>query len=202
MTSNSTQKFYELNANNYFLATYSVNLDYLWKKFSKILFPDAQILDLGCGSGRDLRYFADQGFRAIGVDYSFNLIKLAKHLSNQPIISANFTSLPFTDKVFDGVWAVASLLHLPYQLIPATLLEIHRTLKPSSFLITSVKKGFGETIDSNGRYYRYYQAQEWEEVLLSNGYHILEFEETVEIRKVESGKTEEITWLGCLAQAV
>ena len=197
MTPNSTQIFYELNANNYFLSTHAVDLERLWQKMNAVLQPRAYILDLGCGSGRDLRYFGGQGYRAVGLDHCHNLLKLAQNFSRRPLISADFRSLPFRQGVFDAVWAVGSLLHLAPQAIAPALLEIRRVLKPEAFLFASIKKGCGETIDAKGRYFKFYQRAEWQDLLTRNGYAIVEIEESIELRQ-----TGEITWLECLTKAI
>jgi SAM-dependent methyltransferase len=70
MKDDPTRNYYETHADEYFHATYAVDLQPLWEKLSKRLEKGDYILDLGSGSGRDLRYFAERGFRVIGIDYS------------------------------------------------------------------------------------------------------------------------------------
>jgi SAM-dependent methyltransferase len=73
MKDDPTKNYFETHADEYFHATYGVDLQPLWEKLSKRLEKGDYILDLGSGSGRDLRYFADRGFRVIGIDYSASL---------------------------------------------------------------------------------------------------------------------------------
>ena len=193
-------QYYETNAENYFHSTSAINLVREWNEFSNALYPNAKILDLGCGSGRDIRHFSRHGFQTIGIDLSMSLMKLAKHWSKQPVIIANMQNLPFAEHMFDGVWAMASLLHLSSAAILTALYEIQRVLKPNSFLFSSVKKGSGEIVGSDGRYYKFYELQEWEGIISGAGFHVLKIEENIEVRKLETGDTIEIVWLECLAK--
>jgi ubiquinone/menaquinone biosynthesis C-methylase UbiE len=201
MYMDSTRAYYETNAEEYFRATYSQSLWPLWEKLGARLEPGSSILDLGCGSGRDARYFASQDFQVIGIDISFNLLKLAKQFSHQPFAQADFFSLPFRESSFDAVWAIGSLLHAPRQLLPFVLAEVHRVLKPGGIFLASIKKGGSEAVDARGRYFAYYQLSEWQHILAENGYGEVEVEEMSEFRKNASGEEIEIVWLVSLAKA-
>jgi SAM-dependent methyltransferase len=201
MPKDPTRDYYEEHAQGYFNQTYDVNLQPLWTQLRQELEPRAFILDLGCGSGRDVRYFADQGFRVVGVDYAANLLRLAKDFTQQPLVLGNFHYPPFRDSAFDAVWAIGSLLHIRRQVIPYVLAQIHRILKEGAILFTSVKKGCGEGMDSQGRYNVFYLRHEWKDILKEQAYDIIGIEETVEIRENKPGHIEEITWITCLARA-
>lgn len=196
-----TKSYYEAHADEYFRATYSTHLPQLWEKLSTSLRRGDRILDLGCGSGRDLRYFAQRGFRVIGIDYSPRLVELARAYSKQPVVVGDFSSLPFEDNSFDAVWSIGSLLHVPRSSILSVLSEVRRVLKDDALLLTSVKKGSGEEIDPLGRYNVFYAPDEWASVHAENGYEVMDLEETIEARKTESGSTKKITWIVCLARA-
>ena len=116
-------------------------------KFTNLL-KGKKILDFGCGNGRDLKLFYKNKFDAIGIDYSDELIKIArKKLKNVKILKRNFLKkLDFKDEEFDGVWACASILHIPKKSLNKVLLEIRRILKKQGILFISVKKGKGEKI--------------------------------------------------------
>src|SRR5437763_9097765 len=122
----STRTYYEAYAEDYFRKTHSKPLWALWDKLNERLTPNSVILDLGCGSGRDVRHFTSHGFRAIGLDLAFNFLTLARQVSQEPFLQADFLALPFRDNSFDAVWAIGSLLHAPRQFLPTVLSEIHR----------------------------------------------------------------------------
>lgn len=197
-----TKSYYEVRADEYFRATYSANLPQLWEKLSTNLRRNDRILDLGCGSGRDLRYFAQRGFRVIGIDYSPRLVELARGYSKQPVVLGDFASLPFEDNSFDAVWSIGSLLHVPRSSISSVLSEVRRVLKDNAVLLTSVKKGLGEEIDPLGRHNVFYTPDEWGNIHSEKGYEIVELEEMIEERKTEPNGTQRITWIVCLARAV
>jgi len=81
MKDDPTKNYYETHADEYFHATYAVDLQPIWEKLSKRLEKGNYIHDLGSGSGRDLRHFAERGFRVVGIDYSANLVRLAGTLT-------------------------------------------------------------------------------------------------------------------------
>lgn len=198
----ATKSYYEAHADAYFRATYSADLQPLWDKLTTKLRRGDCILDLGCGSGRDLRYFSQHGFRAVGIDYSLRLVELARAYAEQPVILGDFASLPFEDKSFDAAWSIGSLVHVPRESISSVLSEVHRILKDGAFILTSVKKGKGEEVDDLGRYNVFYSADEWASVQVRNGYEVVEVEETVETRTTKPGNVKRIVWIVGLARSV
>lgn len=197
----STRSYYENHAAEYFQATCSVDLTHEWYAFTSLLSKNDLILDLGCGSGRDLKYFANRGYRALGIDYSYPLAKLAYKYSGQEIIVGDIRHTSLKEKSVNGVWSMGSLLHLERQEVSSVLLKLHTVLKQDGKLFTAVKKGEGETFDSIGRWTVFYQVDEWSEMLLDSGYDILSIEEVTEHRKSNQDETVDITWIQCLAIA-
>jgi len=196
----TTHSYYENYAREYFRATYNLNLSHIWKKLESQLKPDAFILDLGCGSGRDLLRFSHQGFRAIGIDYSYNLLKLAANYSHQPVVLGNLATLPFLENTFDAAWSIGSLLHFPRQSLSAVLSQIRRVLKPNTPFLTSVKKGDGEIIDNFGRYTVFYNLEEWKYLIEEAGFKMIEINEEKEERIAVKGNKTIIDWIVCLSQ--
>lgn len=196
----STREYYEKHAEDYFLATHSLDLHSLWSRLYKRLEANATILDFGCGSGRDLHYFTSQGFRVVGMDYTANLLKLAKGFTHQPLVLSDMRYPPFRQDTFEAVWAVASLLHLPAQAIQPVLAQIHRILKPNGIFLTTLKKGQGEAIDQFGRYTVFYLAPEWTTLLSQCGFDLIDLDEDVEVREVKPGHKTTINWIVSLAR--
>jgi SAM-dependent methyltransferase len=202
MEQDLTRQYYELHAAEYFNATRDVQLTHLWEVITRELPPQALILDLGCGSGRDLRYFSRHGFRVVGLDYSFCLLKLAGGFSHQPVIFGDINRLPFQESTFDAVWAVGSLLHISRNQIAPVLGQIHKTLKPTGQFLASIKKGDGDLIDLMGRRSFLYQPQEWASLLHETRFQISELEEVVERRRIPVGEDRSIPWILSLAQTI
>jgi len=202
MREDTTHEYYETHADEYFQATHAADLHPMWRNFSQHLQTNALILDLGCGSGRDMRHFAQQGFRVVGVDYSSKLLQLAQSFTRQPLVLGNFVHLPFQNQTFDAVWSIGALLHVPRLLLPSVLAQIHTVLKPDSVFFTAMKKGTGEGVDDLGRFHVFYQPREWKDILTENGYEVLEIRESSELREVGPNDIREIIWIECLARTV
>ena len=99
--------------------------------------PPYDILDLGCGPGRDLQYFNSMGHAVIGLDGSEALVSLARLNSGCEVLQQNFLAMNLPECRFDGVFANASLFHVPSQELSRILLEIFTTLKSRGVLFCS-----------------------------------------------------------------
>src|SRR5208282_4104334 len=95
-------------------------------EFVSLLGPGDKIVDLGCGSGRDLKTFKERQLRPFGLDYSFAMCVIARDFSGAPVVNADIRQLPFADCTFEGASAIASLLHFKRDEIPVVLREIAR----------------------------------------------------------------------------
>jgi ubiquinone/menaquinone biosynthesis C-methylase UbiE len=200
MNLSTTQQYYILHASQYFDATYSLNLTSLWMKLLSQVLPGSTILDLGCGSGRDVAHFARRGLCSIGLDYSFPLLEQARAITKQPLTVGSFNNMPFIDSSFDAVWSIASLLHVPKAELGSVLDEISRLLKPGGILLTSIKMGVGEKPDHLGRFVAYYQPDEWRSVLDQAGFQIINIDVTREIKEVDVSNSGCVRWIECLAR--
>lgn len=109
----------------------------------------AQILDAGCGAGRDMAWLEAQGARMIGVDLSRGMLAQARQITRGPLAQMDLRRLAFQDGCFGGVWCAASLLHLRKAEAPVALREIHRVLCPGGLLHLSIQEGEGERWESN-----------------------------------------------------
>lgn len=134
--------FYEIQAKNYVQSTINVDMSALTHEFMRLLPPEAHILDVGCGSGRDSKTFIDNGFRVTAMDGSQALCALAQKHIKQPVLHKSFLDINWQEK-FEGVWACASLLHCSPQELPIVFKKINAALKPSGWLYTSFKFGSG-----------------------------------------------------------
>jgi SAM-dependent methyltransferase len=100
-----------------------------------------QILDFGCGPGRDLKVFRDMGHVPVGLDGSANFARMARDDSGCEVWQQDFLSLDLPTERFDGVFANAVLFHVPSQELPRVLSELHATLKPGGVLFSSNPRG-------------------------------------------------------------
>ncbi len=132
---------------------------------SRVVAP-RRVLDLGCGPGRDIDYLAQLGCWGVGLDLSPGmLVEARRRFPAAPLVQADLRSVPLADGTFDGVWACASLLHLPRCQLPIALAQIARLLKrPGGVLYLALKDGQGEQwlADHKGhrRLFSFYQFSE------------------------------------------
>jgi 2-polyprenyl-3-methyl-5-hydroxy-6-metoxy-1,4-benzoquinol methylase len=85
-----------------------------YRPFLALLKPGARILDAGCGSGRDLKAFSERGYQVVGLDASELMVRLAREHSDQQVHHLAFQEVTYKEE-FDGIWACASLLHVPWR---------------------------------------------------------------------------------------
>lgn len=148
---NKTLHYYNETAQAFVRGTIDADLSALHQRFLARLPEHGHILDLGCGSGRDAKAFLDAGYQVTALDGSAACCKLAEVYIGQPVLCQTFDQLDF-DAAFDGVWACASLLHLPYVELTDIFEKIARALRPGGYLYASFKYGDFEG-ERNGRYF-------------------------------------------------
>ena len=137
---NQTSNYYNQHAQAFFENTYQVEMESLYAPFLRYLPEHASILDLGCGSGRDILAFKKKGYQVEAIDYSAELVKKARELTNIEVCQQSFYDLAENNK-YDGIWACASLLHCDRDRLPEVMGRIFKALKPNGVLYMSFKYG-------------------------------------------------------------
>ncbi len=132
------------------------------------------ILDFGCGPGRDLKVFRELGHTAIGLDGTPEFVAMARADSGCEVWQQDFLKLELPAVYFDGIFANASLFHVPSQELPRVLRELHAALKPGGVLFSSNPRGGNEEGWNGGRYGAYYDFESWERYLKAAGFEALE----------------------------
>lgn len=144
--------------------------------------PDgARLLDLGCGPGRDLAWFAQQrpSIRRFGADLSTGMLAEARQRSHAALCQADMRRLGFASASFAGLWCVAAMLHLPRAEAPRAVAEMARVLVPGGVLHLCVQKGSGEGLEKSlydppvERFFASHQPEELSEMLVTAGFTIL-----------------------------
>jgi SAM-dependent methyltransferase len=136
--------------------------------------PPFTILDLGCGPGRDLVTFTKLGHTAIGLDGSPRFAEMARAASGCTVWQQDFLALDLPAGFFDGVFANASLFHVPVRELPRVLGELHAALKPGGVLFCSNPRGDNEEGWSRGRYGAYHDLAAWRGFVTGAGFTELE----------------------------
>jgi SAM-dependent methyltransferase len=128
------------------------------------------ILDFGCGPGRDLKVFAELGHVAIGLEGAAQFAAMARAYSGCEVWQQDFLKLDLPENYFDGVFANASLFHVPSQELPRALLELRACLKPGGVLFSSNPRGHNEEGWNDGRYGTYLDLETWGRFVSSAGF--------------------------------
>jgi SAM-dependent methyltransferase len=132
------------------------------------------ILDFGCGPGRDLKRFVELGHRPIGLDGTAHFVEMAKADSGVEVWQQDFLALNLPKARFDGIFANAVLFHIPSQELPRVLSQLHATLKPGGVLFSSNPRGDNVEGWNQGRYGAYYNLETWQSYLIAAGFTELE----------------------------
>lgn len=132
--------------------------------------PPYVILDLGCGPGRDLKHFRALGHRAVGLDGSKAFVEMARAESGCEVLHQDFIALTLPPEHFDGVFANASLFHVPRVALPDVLRRLHASLKPRGVLFCSNPRGNNEEGFSGGRYGCFFDRETWHAYVSAAGF--------------------------------
>ncbi|WP_323677911.1 class I SAM-dependent methyltransferase [Halorubellus sp. PRR65] len=123
-------------------------------------FPGDRILDVGCGPGSDTAAFTDRGYDVVGIDLTRAFVERAHDTVDAPLVRGDMRTLPFTDSTFDGVWACASLLHVPRRDVPGTLREFRRVLDAPGALVATLKREGTDRHADDDRYFERYASDD------------------------------------------
>ena len=132
--------------------------------------PPFSILDLGCGPGRDLRHFRALGHEAMGLDGSKEFVAMARSSSGCEVLHQDFLAMTLPESRFDGVFANASLFHVPSQELPRVLRELSATLKPRGVLFCSNPRGNNEEGLLGDRFGCYLDLDTWRDYVTAAGF--------------------------------
>ena len=190
-----TLKYYNKNAQSFASGTVSVKFTEVQDKFLEKLNPDAYILDFGCGAGRDTKYFLSRGYQVDAVDGSEQLCRIASEYTEIKVRQMLFQELDEKEK-YDGIWACASILHLPKKQLREVLENMYAALKSEGWIYASFKYGEFEG-ERNGRYFTDFTTDTFKDFI--HDMHGLKIEEQWITGDVRPGRGEE-KWLNLLLQ--
>ena len=162
ITSN-TLDYYNHNASAFAEGTVDVRFTEMQNAFLKYIPEGGKLLDYGCGSGRDTKYFLDRGYDVDAIDGSEALCKIASNYTGITIQNMLFEELEATDK-YDGIWACASILHIAKSKLPDILQRMAKATKDNGVIYASFKYGEWEGT-RGGRYFTYLTENSFLELL-------------------------------------
>lgn len=155
--------------------------EYAWlEKFLSLTPPEGRLLDYGCGGGWAAKRMRDAGRRVEAFDGSAVLAEEASKLTGLNVKVMRFEALTAQER-YDGIWAAFCLLHAPRAAMEGNLARIARALRPGGLFYLGLKAGSGETRDSLGRFYSYFEPDEIRALLAAAGFV------EVDIREKEGG---------------
>lgn len=190
----NTKKYYEDNAKEFFDSTVETNVDKLYSKFLKYIPKQGRILDLGCGSGRDSKFFLDSGYKVVALDSSEKLCEMAKEKLGVETVCISYFDMDFQEE-FEGIWACASLLHCNKNELLAVMKKIKSALKSGGILYASFKYGdfCGER---DGRFFLDLNEKSVRNLLSQiNGIEIIELWKSEDVRRER-----DVQWLNIIVK--
>ncbi len=148
---NETLDYYDKNAESFASGTADIEFSETQDRFLAELKEGASILDFGCGSGRDTRYFLQKGYRVTAMDGSAELCRIEEEKTGIPVKQIDFNDFEEQDR-YDGIWACSSILHLPKLKLKSVLIHMKKALHKEGIIYTSFKYGDFAGM-RNGRYF-------------------------------------------------
>lgn len=188
-------EFYEENAEDFFRRSIDADMAVGWQAFSALLKPGDRVLDAGCGSGRDALALSRLGFQVTAMEASPKLAALARAHTGLPVQVMTFDQIVWRD-AFDGVWACASLLHVPRVELPAVMTRIRDALVPGGAWWMSFKYGTEERQTPGRRFTDLDEAGAGALLASVGGLDLLSLDVTEDVRPDRAGDR----WLSILCQ--
>ena len=174
-------------------------LQYELNRFISLIPREGKVLDLGCGGGRDVQYFADFKLEAVGIDASIKLIDEAKKRVNGNFEVMDMRNLTFKDEEFNGVWAQDAISYVTKEDVINVLKHISRILKKEGVFFISVRKGsdeiliLHEKLGKNEVMVGFYEINELEALLREAGFEIMN-------TYIQDGN--DFTWINVFAKKI
>ncbi len=177
-----TIKYYEENASAFIDSTIGADVSELYTRFEEYLSPGCRVLDLGCGSGRDSKYFVGRGYDVAAADPSSAMCAQTRAYAKVPVFEMKAEELAFSNE-FDAVWACASMLHVPREKQPEAFHRIGKALNKDGICYCSWKYGDTDRFEG-GRCFTDFTEKSLRELLQGiSEFEVLEVWITSDVRK-------------------
>ncbi len=188
-------EYYNKNAASFISGTVNADMSEWRGRFCKYVKVGGGILDAGCGSGRDSKAFMQEGFEVTAFDASEEMCKAASKLTGLDVKQMKFQYVEFQNE-FDGIWACASLLHVPYDELPDVMLRMKRALKKDGVIYVSFKYGTEET-SKGGRSFSNFTEETVKKLLDNAEFEIIECVVSEDVRPDRAGEK----WVNVIGKA-
>jgi len=182
--------FYQEDYKAYHEKTFSIDPSSFLQPLVKRIRPGASILDVGCGSGRDILWMKNKGFKVIGFERSPGLAELARNNTGCKVIDGDFETYDFSTFRVDAVILVGAFVHIPHDRFPEIFKRITSTLSNNGYVLITLKEGSGTRTDSDGRTFYLWQDETARTLFNTLDFKVGDFSRSVS--KTGSGES----WLG------
>lgn len=181
--------FYNIKASTYFEQTVAVDPHGFLGPFADLLLPGSRVLDVGCGSGRDLLWLSRRGYLVKGLERSSKLAELARKHAGCEVVVGDFESWDFVECPVEGILLVGALVHTPHEDLGRVLRHISRGLVQTGKILLTLKEGEGSSKSTDGRVFYLWQDLNVRGLLKDLGFNILHFD------RLRSALRKEDVWL-------
>jgi 2-polyprenyl-3-methyl-5-hydroxy-6-metoxy-1,4-benzoquinol methylase len=191
----SSVGYYDENADRFFQDTVNADMGALQQRFTELLPAGGRVLDAGCGSGRDAKVFTEMGYDVVAFDASEQMVQRAQAHTGLEVLQMTFDNVEWQTE-FDGIWASASLLHVPRAQMVEVCRRLRDALVPGGVLYFSFKHGSAERSVSGRTFTDMNESSVRELVALVNDLSVFELWVTTDVRPGRGAET----WVNCLAR--
>lgn len=191
----SSVGYYDENADRFFRDTVNADMTALQHRFAELLPVGGRVLDAGCGSGRDAKAFAAMGFDVVAFDASAEMVRRAQVHTGLEVLQMTFAEVSWQQE-FDGIWASASLLHVPRAQMVEICCRLRDAIVPGGLLYVSFKHGVADRFVDGRTFTDMDEALMGELVARIDGLSMFDSWVTADVRP---GRVTE-TWVNCLAR--
>lgn len=182
--------YYQTNFKNYHSKTCSIDPTSFLTPLLKHIPAGASILDIGCGSGRDLLWLKNKGFQATGLERAPGLAELAAQHSGCPVIEGDFAEYDFSLLKVDALVLIGALVHVDHKNLAGTLTHICTALKQSGYVLLSLKEGEGIHQHEDGRLFSLWSDRQLRRIFSDGGFSVVDF-----ARQISKINRDDV-WLG------
>jgi SAM-dependent methyltransferase len=173
------QNFYQKNYQAYHEKTFSIDPSSFLSPLAKRLPPEAFVLDVGCGSGRDLLWMKKKGFEVIGFEQSPGLAELARDNAGCEVIEGDFEAYDFSSILVDAVMLIGSLVHVPHEIFPKVFENITSAISDDGNVLITLKEGSGNSTAPDGRTFYLWEDPKAREMFDTLGFKVCDFSSSV-----------------------
>ena len=169
------QNYYQKNYQAYHEKTFSIDPSSFLSPLAKRLPPEAFVLDVGCGSGRDLLWMKKRGFEVIGFEQSPGLAELARDNAGCEVIEGDFETYDFSSILVDAVMLVGALVHVPHEGFSNVFENITSAISDDGSVLITLKEGSGNSTAPDGRTFYLWEDPKLRELFDSLGFKLCDF---------------------------